>query len=318
MTHPVDDLAAYAAGTLPPPTATRIADHLRGCAPCRADAASWSALATGIRAATAAATPSEAPSFAAVRARLSGPAPAAQRLHRAEAAPEPPPIAAAPVYAPAGPRRWSASARVAWGLLTRQFRVVGWRVWVVAVVVIAAGAGYAGTAPPGLAGDLLSLIVPLVAALAVAAACGADGEAAELVRATPTSTRVLVLARLTLVLAVTVGIGTAASAAVALPRGDLGLAELFVTWFGPLVPLSAISFALAVLWRPEAGVTAATAFWVLRLMAPSQIFDHALAPLLDALWKPGPALLLAAAAVAVATVVLAPLAGRHSLRGAMS
>jgi hypothetical protein len=73
-----------------------------------------------------------------------------------------------------------------------------------------------------------------------------------------------------------------------------------------------------VLWRPEAGVTAATAFWVLRLMAPSQILDHALAPPLDALWRPGPALLLAAAAVAVATVALAPLAGRHSLRGAMS
>ncbi|MEV4622198.1 zf-HC2 domain-containing protein [Asanoa sp. NPDC049573] len=298
MSHPVDELPAYAAGTVPPPAAKRIADHLRGCATCRADAASWSALATGIRATTQAATPSDPPSFAAIRARLSRPV--------------------APVYAPSGARGRSAPARVAWGLLTRQVRVIGWRVWAVAVLVIGAGASFAATASAGLAGDLLSLIVPLVAALAVAAACGADGEAAELVRATPTSTRVLVLARLTLVLSVTVAIGTAASAAVALPRGDLGLAELFVTWFGPLVPLSAISFALAVLWRPEAGVTAATAFWLLRLMAPSQIFDHSVAPVLDALWRPGPALLLAAAAVALATVVLAPLAARHSLRGALS
>jgi hypothetical protein len=210
-----------------------------------------------------------------------------------------------------------ASVRIGWGLLARQVRLVGWRVWAIAVVVIGAGAGFAASAPAGRAGDLLALVVPLVAAVSLAAACGADGEAAELVRATPTSTRVLVLARLTLVLAVTVGVGAAASASVALPRGDLVLTELFLTWFGPLVPLSAVSFALAVLWRPEAGMTIALACWVLRLMAPTPILDGGLARALDALWQPSLPLLLGAVVLALATVALAPLAGRHRIRAVL-
>jgi hypothetical protein len=227
--------------------------------------------------------------------------------------------AAVPRYLPspaAGGRL--APARVGWALLVRQVRLVGWRVWAVAIATIAAGTGYAASAPAGRAGDLLSLVVPLVAALAVAAACGADGEAEELVRSTPTSTRVLVLARLTLVLAVTVGIGVLGSAVLAWPRGDLTLVELFLTWFGPLVPLSALSFALAVLWRPDAGVATVMAFWALRLISPTPLLGRTLGPLLDALWQPGLPLLLGAAAVAAAAVVLAPLAGRFRLRGALS
>ncbi|SNS63461.1 Putative zinc-finger [Asanoa hainanensis] len=398
MTHPVDQLPAYAAGTLPPPEAAEIAGHLVGCASCRTDAASWSTLATGIRTATLAATPPDPPPFAAVRARLSvgtrppetvgseldvasspdvvgpeqvpspgalpsnwgavrsdaalspsdgravwagsGPSPAhdARASTSGESVRSTGPTVrgssalsnhdqiAAREFVPAGEgalivprylptsapaRRWLASARVAWGLLARQVRLIGWRVWAIALVVIAAAAGYAASAPAGRAGDLLALVVPLVAAVSVAAACSADGEAAELVRATPTSTRVLVLARLTLVLAVTVGLGTAASLAIALPRGDLLLAELFVTWFGPLVPLSATSFALAVLWRYEAGIAVVMACWVLRLLAPTSILDHGVAPILDALWRPGLPLVLGAVVVAVATVALAPLAGRH-------
>ncbi|GIF62919.1 hypothetical protein Ais01nite_09540 [Asanoa ishikariensis] len=340
MTHPVDQLPAYAAGTLPPPQAAEIAGHLRGCPSCRTDAASWSTLATGIRTATLAVTPSDPPPFAALRARLavatapseavgsamassaeaslsgrrrSGPSPSrggrAAESRSAAVSSGPAVPRYLPTAAPA--RRPLASGRIAWGLLTRQVGLIGWRVWAIALVVIGAAAGYAASAPPGRAGDLLALVVPLVAAVSVAAACSADGEAAELVRATPTSTRVLVLARLTLVLAVTVGIGTAASVAVAWPRGDLLLAELFLTWFGPLVPLSAMSFALAVLWRHEAGITVVMALWVLRLLAPTSILDHGVAPFLDALWRPGPPLLLSAVVVAVATVALAPLAGRH-------
>jgi hypothetical protein len=210
-----------------------------------------------------------------------------------------------------------ASARIGWGLLARQVRLVGWRVWAIAIVVIGAGAAFAASSPAGQASDLLALVVPLVAAVSLAAACGADGEAAELVRATPTSTRVLLLARLTLVLAVTVGIGAAASAAVALPRGDLVLAELFLTWFGPLVPLSAVSFALAVLWRPEAGMTIVLAAWVLRLMTPTPVLDGGLARALDALWQPGLPLLLGAVVLALATVALAPLASRHRIRAVL-
>ncbi|MEV0719321.1 zf-HC2 domain-containing protein [Asanoa sp. NPDC050611] len=299
MTHPTEALPAYAAGTLASTAAEEIAGHLRRCAPCRADAASWSLLASGVRAATLAVTPQDPPPFAAMRARLtSGPA--------------------VPRYVPRAAVDRLAPARIAWGLLTRQVRLVGWRVWAVAVVLIAAGAGFAASAPAARAGNMLSLVVPLVAGLAVAAACGADGEAAELVRATPTSTRVLVLARLTLVLAVTVGVGTLASAAMAWPRGDLVLTELFLTWFGPLVPLSALSFALAVLWRPEVGAATVLACWMLRLLAPTALLDRGLAPVLDALWQPGPALLLGAVAVTVAAVALAPLAGRRGVRTVLS
>ncbi|MEV4533953.1 zf-HC2 domain-containing protein [Asanoa sp. NPDC049518] len=317
MNHPVDQLPAYAAGTLPPPQAAEIADHLRGCPSCRTDATSWSRLATGVRTATLTATPQDPPPFAAVSARLSSvtsPSEAAESVLEVSASRWSGASAGAvPRCVPAAARagRSVASVRIAWGLLARQVRLIGWRVWAIALVVIAAAAGYAASAPPGRAGDLLALVVPLVAAVSVAAACSADGEAAELVRATPTSTRVLVLARLTLVLAVTVGIGTAASIGIALPRGDLVLTELFLNWFGPLVPLSAMSFALAVLWRYEAGITVVMACWVLRLLAPTSILDHGVAPILDALWRPSLPLLLGAVAVALAAVAFAPLAGRH-------
>ncbi|MDG4826093.1 hypothetical protein O7635_29950 [Asanoa sp. WMMD1127] len=364
MSHPIDQLPAFAAGTLSPPAAEEIAGHLRRCASCAADAASWSTLAAGIRAATLTLSPSDPPPFAAVRARLAddggleappfesvrarladGAAPdegGRQRVPSFDSVParlaegaardddgglDVPSFeavrarlssAGVPRYAAASAPRRSAAARVAWGLLVRQLRLVGWRVWAFAVLVIGAGAGFAATAPASRAGELLSLVVPLVAALAVAAACGADGEAAELVRATPTSTRVLVLARLTLVLAVTVGVGALASMAMALPRGDLVLAELFLTWFGPLVPLSALSFALAVLWRPEVGAATVVGCWVVRMLAPSALLDRGLVPVLDALWQPGLPLLLGAVAVAAATIVLAPLTGRRGLRAAAS
>ncbi|GIF76147.1 zf-HC2 domain-containing protein [Asanoa siamensis] len=300
MTHPVDALPAYTAGTLSPPMAADIADHLRGCASCRADAASWSALATGIRAATPTLAAMDPPPFAAVRARLVASAP---------------PVA--PAYRPAAAAgRWSAPVRVAWGLLTRQVRLVGWRVWAVAIMVIGGGAAFAGSAPPGRAGELLSLVIPLVAAVSVAAACGADGEAVELVRSTPTSTRVLVLARLTLVLAVTVGVGALASTAMAWPRGDLLLAELFLTWFGPLVPLSALSFTLAVLWRPEAGAAVVLGCWILRLLAPTALLDRGLSTVLDAVWRPGVPMVVGAVALTLVVVGLAPLANRRVVRPA--
>jgi len=47
--HPREDLAAYAIGALEPPDRTAVDEHLRTCAPCRADAEAFGANAYALR-----------------------------------------------------------------------------------------------------------------------------------------------------------------------------------------------------------------------------------------------------------------------------
>ncbi|MGW0434857.1 zf-HC2 domain-containing protein [Micromonospora sp. NPDC003197] len=282
MSHPTDRLAEYAASTLPDRAAAAVAAHLAQCAACRQDTSAWQRIAEGVRDQLA---PAPTGLFSALRDRLTPPSPRPGT---------PPPYRAVPGTRPV--------ARAV-GLLAHQWRLVGWRVWIVAALVLAAGTAVAGwaTAP---AEAVLATVVPLVAALVVAAACGDDDPSGELLRATPTSVRTILLARLTLVLGVIFGAAMVGSLALSLAgAGEPG--RLLAAWLGPMVLLSAVSFALASTWRPAVGGSAALALWTLRALAVSGSLDAELASVIEAAWRTTwPALTVAGALVAGALLLL--------------
>jgi hypothetical protein len=297
MTHPTDLLVDFVAGRLPDEAASPVAAHLARCPGCARDAAGWHRVAGAIadRAGAVAAPPPGL--LDAVLARLpaeGGPRPAAG----ARAV-----LLDVPRYAEA---LGSLAPARALRILAHQRRLVDWRVWVVAGAVLALGAGLAALAPPGLSGQVLAMVVPLVAALAVAGVCGNGADPAdELVAATPTGVRIVLLARLTLVLG---GIFAAASVAtLALGWFDAGASTgLLAAWVGPMALLAAVSFALSVLWRPAVGIGTATALWVLRLLAGSGSLDGMVVRAVEPLWLTSGPVLLAAGVLVAGTVALLP------------
>jgi hypothetical protein len=279
--HPTELLAAYAAGG-PADRVAEVAAHLAGCASCAAEAESWRRVSSAVRerAAEVAAPPPGL--FAAIRRRVAK--------------------ARVPGYDGEIGRR---PVRRALGMFAHQWALVGRPVWAVSAAVLALGTVMAALAPAGTAGRVLATVVPLVAALAVAGACGADsGPVDELVRATPTSPRTVLLGRLTMVLGATVAaslLATLMLSSLAADGGALGLAS---AWFGPLVPLTAVSFAVSVLWRPGAGVGVALALWLARVLP--QGVGSRLPVLVEPLWAPGTAVLAGAVGLAAVTVILSP------------
>lgn len=292
MTHPTELLPGYAAGVLADPAPVEA--HVRGCAECAAEAETWEKVRSVV-AARAAAVDAPAPSlFAAIRGRIAATEPGAR--------PRPHPV---PRYAgEVGRRPW----RRALGLLTRQWTLVRWPVWVVSLAALVAGGAIAArVSSAGLAPQVLAAVIPLAAALAVAGACGASREpVGELVAATPTSPRTVLLARLTLVLGVVCAAGLLVTLVIAPLEPVAGLSGLAAAWFGPLVPLSALSFALSVLWRPSVGVGAAMALWLLRILATTGWTDRAMAAVIEGVCTPGAGVLTGAAVLVAVTVLLAP------------
>lgn len=283
MSHPTDRLAEYAAGTLPDRAAATVAAHLSRCAVCQQDASAWQRIAEGVRDQL---VPAPTGLFSALRDRLTPPPPRPGT---------PPPYRAVPGGRPV--------ARAV-GLLAHQWRLVGWRVWIVAAMVLAAGTAVAGwaTAP---AEAVLATVVPLVAALVVAAACGDDDPPGELLRATPTSVRTILLARLTLVLGVLFGAAVVGSLGLSLAgAGEPG--RLLAAWLGPMVLLSAVSFALASTWRPAAGGSAALALWTLRTLAVSGALDAGVAGVVEAAWRTTWPVLTVAGVLVLGVLALAP------------
>ncbi|GAA3455008.1 cupin domain-containing protein [Dactylosporangium matsuzakiense] len=293
MTHPTDRLAEYAAGAGAPD----IAAHLAGCAACRADLAAWQRLRAAER--LDAAPPP-------------GPELLAGVLRRVRAAPAAPPVLiAVPRYS--GPNRPRRLLPVVGQLLAQQARLIRRPVWVLAGLAIAAGTVLAAAVPPGRAAGLFGLVVPPVAALIVAAGAGDSGPADELVRATPTSPRTVLLARLTLLLGSTVGAGLLATLLLA-TRDQLGAPGLLLAWFGPLVPLCALSLAVAVAWRPGAGMGLAMAIWMLKLLTRPGLLDARIAGAVATVWQPALPTVAAAVALAAAVVLAAPLLHRNRIR----
>ncbi|MEU8057453.1 anti-sigma factor family protein [Microbispora bryophytorum] len=300
MTHPTHHLPAYAAGHLTADDAAAVTAHLAGCPACATQARAWHRTATAVQDDTARVAPPAPDLFTAIRRRLTTtPNPSGAR-------PVPPYV---PTY------RGNLGTRPlhrALGILTRQRTLIRWPVWTLAAALIAGGAILAALAPTGHAAQILAMTVPLAAALAVAGTCGTDNDPpAELAATLPTPPRVVLLARLTLVLTATVTAGLLATLALSALTSGGGAAGLVTAWFGPLVPLSATSFALSVLYRPSAGVTTALALWLARALSttgqtPATGLSPAVLRLVDPLWTPGPAVLTAAAALVAATLLLSP------------
>ncbi|MEO3928791.1 hypothetical protein ABGB07_33765 [Micromonosporaceae bacterium B7E4] len=288
MTHPSDLLAGFAAGTLPDDRAGQVARHVADCPGCAAELTAWRRVAGAVGDRVAAVAPPPSGLLGAVLSRL---------------APSRDSTPVVPRYAaPLG----GAAARRAVRILAAQRRLVDRRVWPVAAVVLAAGTALAGWAPPGLSEQVLAIVVPLVAALGVAGACGSGtDEAGELVAASLTGVRAVLLARLTLVLGAIFGAASAAS--LGLVWFDAGApVGLFAAWLGPMALLSAVSFALSVLWRPAVGIGVAMGLWVLRLLAGSNALDGTVDRLVEPLWRTSGPLLLVAALLMAGTVVLLP------------
>ncbi|WP_067173209.1 zf-HC2 domain-containing protein [Microtetraspora niveoalba] len=292
MNHPTELLPDYAAGVLPDPAAVEA--HVRVCAECATEVESWGKVRSAVAERTAAVAAPAPSILAAIRERI-GAAGA-----RAQARPHPVPRYAGEV----GRRPW----RRALGLFTRQRTLIRWPVWVVSLAAIVVGGVIAAqVSSAGLAPRVLAVVIPLAAALAVAGACGSDREpVGELVAATPTSPRVVLLARLTLVLGVIGAGGALVTLALAPLEPVAGLLGLAAAWFGPLVPLSALSFTLSVLWRPSVGVGAAMALWLLRLLSMTGEIDRVVAATVERLWTPGAGVLTGAAVLVVVTVLLSP------------
>ncbi|MEE6263079.1 zf-HC2 domain-containing protein [Plantactinospora sonchi] len=314
MTHPTDLLASFAAGTLPDEDARQVARHLDRCAGCAAEAASWQRIGAAVADRVAAVAVPPSGLLDAVLARLS--ADGAPRTAGQAASSEPPtPAATGSVALP----RYAAVPGGAVGaravrILARQWRLVDRRVWPVAGAVLALGTGFAAWAPSRISGTVLAMVVPLVAALAIAGACGSGTDpAAEVVAASPTGVRTVLLARLSLVLGVIVGAASVASLGLGWFDAASSPPLLFVAWLGPVTLLSAVSFALSVLWRPAVGIAGAMALWMLRALAGTGTLDHTVLNVVEPLWRTSGPVLTGAALLVAGAVALSPhLPGRAS------
>lgn len=285
MRHPTEQLAEYVAGTLTADDAAAVAAHLSQCVACRQEVAGWQHMAEGVRSRLA---PAPASVLVAVRRRLAA-------SYAGGRAAGPPVYRAVPGACPV--------ARAA-GLLAHQRRLVGWRVWAVSAVVLVAGIVLAGWVSVP-AQPVLAVIVPLVAAFAVAGACGADELPDELIRAMPTSVRTVLLARLTLVLGAVFMAALIGSLVLSL-AGAGGPGRLLAAWLGPMVLLSAVSFAFSVTWRPAVGLSAALAVWVLRVLMASGLVDGAVGGAVEAMWRTSWPPLVVSGALVGGVLAIAP------------
>jgi hypothetical protein len=285
MRHPAEQLAEYVAGTLTAQDAAGVAAHLSRCMACRREVAGWQRMAEGVRSRLA---PAPAAVFAAARRRI-----AASSAGGRAAGP--------PVYRAVPGARPVARAA---GLLAHQWRLVGWRVWAVSAAVLVAGLVLAGWVSVP-AQPVLAAVVPLVAALVVAGACGAGDPADELIRATPTSVRTVLLGRLTLALGAVFAAALGGSLVLSL-AGSGGPGGLLAAWLGPMVLLSAVSFACSVVWRPAVGLSAALAVWVLRVLMASGQVEGAVSGAVEVMWRTSWPPLLVAVALVGGVLAVAP------------
>jgi hypothetical protein len=290
-------LAEYAAGSLPDADRARVAAHLAGCAPCRADHAAWRAIA--------AAGPDP------------GPPPDPARLVRAaltrSALDEP-----APGLGTSWPTR---RIRYLASVVLAEARLIRLAVPVASALVMALGVllvlvdGMADAAPdPVAAGDLLALVAPIVAAAGVAGVHRSSRDpAAELLAAVPASGRLLLLVRLALVFGYDLVLALGASAVLAAVTTDTtgvtvaaGMNALIATWLGPMALLSALSLLVAVRFGPDVALGTAVGVWALRLLAESGFAsDGPPVRLILAAWSTNATVLALSAALAILAVVVA-------------
>jgi len=275
--HASGDLAAYAAGAIPPGQAAAVAAHLRACPACRAELAGWRALAAGARALDR-------------EASVAMPPPDPATLRRAWAEIE---RRRACGWRPGRP----AAARML-GLLLQllraQIRVVPRGVWPLSAAAVGAGLLLAAAVPrAGVAGTLLGLIVCAIGGVSVAFSCGPDAEPCpDLAHSLPVPPRLVLLSRLGLLFCFDTLLGLGGSAVVVSLHGASSLWTVSGLWFGPFLALGALSAVLAVVWGSVAAASGTLALWAVRLFG---------GPVVAALWRTnGPVLGCAAVLLMVA------------------
>lgn len=286
MTHPVDLLAEYAAGTLRAAEHAAVRAHLDGCRACAEQVAGWRAAARAVS--------TDVP-------EPPGPELVAAVLRRAALTPRP---------RPAARSAW----RLAPLLLRAQARLVGRSVWIASALVMALGAlltAVGANTGPGAAWapTVLALVAPIVAAGGVAGLYSpARDPGYELVASTPAPPRLILLARLTLVVGYDVVLALLASAALVLFGGETGgLLHLVGAWLGPLALLAGFSLVLGVRFGPDVATTGALVLWTLRLLDGSALTAglRAVTGPVTALWSTQPLTVVAAAALMLTGLLLA-------------
>jgi len=275
-----DLLPLYVAGGLDQRQARRVAQHLPGCAECRAELRLWQTISDEIvESAQAVAAPPHIVERALAQVRRSAP--------RREGGP--------------------AKLRRGWRLVRAQASLVHREIWPGSAAVI--GLGYIAALLASQAVFVYAL-APLIAAACVALIYGPEADPAyELALATPTSPRQLLLARLALVFGYNLGLVLVATLGLLpilpQPLSLATLGDLVLAWLAPMAFLSAAALLLS-LWIGAANAIGLTyVAWLAYLMAGPLCAPQAMlqfsAPLTQALatyqqfWQT-PALLLGLAA----------------------
>jgi hypothetical protein len=266
----------YVTGALTPEESAEREAHLAECAECRADVAAWQALAGG----TEAAPPGpELVHRVLLRSALDGPPPPTRR--------------------PA----WFSLA-----LLRAEARLVRPAVPIASALVMALGVALAATTPEGLAGSVLALVAPVVAALGIAGLYAPRRDPAfEVVAATPTAGGLILLTRIALVFGYDLLLALAASGVLAALGGDPGgVFALVDAWLGPMALLSALSLVLAVWIGADVAAGVAVVLWSLRVLAGGLFHDAGWALYAVRLvWSTNAGTVLAATVLTALAVVLA-------------
>jgi len=273
-----DLLPFYAAGALDAERHRAVADHVAGCAACRAELALWTDVGAAVLA-TDEALPAPSPAV------LSG----ALRLARQT---DPGLLARA------------------WQLLVAQVPLVRRELWTSSALVLIIGWVAAVVVGADRGPAFVELLAPLVAVSGVAMIYGPENDPAlELALATPTSPRQVLLARLVLVFGYDLALALAATLGLAavMPTGPLQ--AIILGWLGPMTFLSSLALVLSLRIGASGAAAIVSALWLSRCLvrggivvirlAPGWIEMDALAGAYEGLWA-NPAALFALALALVA------------------
>jgi hypothetical protein len=278
-------LAPFVAGTLERVDRSSVADHLLICEVCRADAAAWRAARAACRAAPGPAV--AAPSTAVIVVALS----------RATMDRTPAKVAPVPVDRPSR----SDTARFVVDLLAREARLLHTNLWAPSALALLLGVVLAMTvADRGEAGMVFGLVAPIVAAVGAAMVPWPEsGGADDLILTTRTSRQSVLLARLGLIVGFNALVSLICSILLTV-IGAGGFLAILGHWFGPMLLLSAMAFALSVWLGLRAGFVGVGVAGLLRVLAGSaeeSVLAGPFAGAVRAIWSTNPVTVLLAGAL---------------------
>jgi hypothetical protein len=287
-------LAQFVAGTLERVDRTSVADHLLICEVCRADTAAWRSVRAACRAAS---SPSPAaPSTAVIVIALSR---ATVGRTAAKVAP-----------VPVDRRSVPDAARFVVDLLAREVRLLHTNLWAASALALLLGVVLSMTvADRGDAGMVFGLVAPVVAAVGAAMVPWPEsGGADDLVLTTRTTRQSVLLARLGLVVGYDAMVSLVCSILLTL-TGAGGFGAIIGEWFGPMLLLGGLAFALSVWLGLRAGYVAVGAGGLLRVLAGSPdgaVLADPFAGAIRAVWSTNPVTVIAAAALVFAALRWSP------------